>query len=211
MDRLLQSDFIAYLKRLDLRINYVGIDEIRSEVINDIDFDIKDKESTIKQPLGAGSVTYKNPNKKIIAVIDYEDFLNKQPQQPAYSSSEDVIKALKLKKLDFIVYDLGTNTFFILNELSQSENQKNKQSDALLQLHNALLYFYRVDTIKAFIDSFADRRCVFSNRYFPMDSPDSMADAFEEINKLLSSPIKPKFQPITKLGFDLVETNIINV
>ena len=203
MDKLLQSDFINYLKTLNQNVKGIGIKDIRTDVIDDTHFDIQDLKPTIKQELGTGSVTYNNLNKKLIAVIDYEDFLNKQPAS--------VIKALGLKKPDFIVYDLGTGSFFILNELSQSVNPKNKQNDAKLQLSDALKHFYRVDAIKAFIESFSDRRCVFSNRNHPINSPDTIAEPFGYIQELLLPPIKLDFQPITKLGFELIEVNVIDV
>jgi hypothetical protein len=211
MDKLLQSDFIAYLKALNPNVKDIEIKNVRTDVIDDTKFDIQDLKSTIKQALGTGSVTYNNPQNKLIAIVDYEDFLNKQPQQPTYPSNKDVIKTLGLKKPDFIVYDLGINSFFILNELSQSGNPSSKQKDAMQQLHNALMHFHKVTTIKTFIKSFPDRRCVFSNRNHPINSPDTIADPFEYIQKLLQPPIKLKFQPITKLGFELVETNVIDI
>ena len=212
MNKLLQSDFIGYLKSLNPNVRDVDIKDVRIEVITDTHFDIQDLKPTIKQKLGTGSAIYNNPNNKRIAIIDYEDFLNKQPQQPAYPSSQDIIKALELKKPDFIVYDLGTNSFFILNELSQSGNSNNKRNDAKLQLYDALKHFYKVTTIKTFIKSFPDKRCVFSNRN-PVNSPDDIADSFEFIRKSLqlNPPEKLNFQPITKLGFELIETNIIDV
>ena len=203
MDKLLQSDFIDYLKILDPNVKNIKIGYIRTDVIDDKHFDIQDLQPTIKQILGTGSVTYNNPLSKIIAIVDYEDFLNKQPAS--------VIKALELRKPDFIVYNLGTKSFFILNELSQSKNPKNKQNDAILQLNDALKHFYRVTAIKTFIDSFSNKRCIFSNRNHPINSPDTIADPFEYIQGLLQPPIKLNFQPITKLGFELIETNVIDV
>ena len=203
MDKLLQSNFIGYLKTLNQNVKDIKIKDIRTDVIDDTHFDIQDLKPTIKQKLGTGSVTYNNHNRKLIAIVDYENFLNKQ--------SASVIKSLKLRKPDFIVCDLGTYSFFILNELSQSTNPKNKQNDAKLQLNDALKHFYRVTAIKTFIDSFPDKRCVFSNRNHPINSPDTIADSFGYIQKLLQPPIKLNFQPITKLGFELIETNVVDV
>jgi hypothetical protein len=82
---------------------------IRWETITDSAFDIDDKKETIKQPVGQGSATYKNPQKKELVFIDYERFLDLQPNA--------VIKNLELKKPDFIAYDRD-KTIFIVNELS---------------------------------------------------------------------------------------------
>jgi methyltransferase-like protein len=172
-------------------------------VIDDTNFDIQDKKLTIKQSLGTGSGTYNNPNNKIIAVIDYEHFLNQQPN--------DVIKALGLKKCDFIVYHLDGNTFFILNELSLSSSSKNKINDARKQLHNALLHLSRTHSIKSFIDSFVEKLCVFSNKTKTIETPEDIAGAFDIIRSYLPEPIVHSFQPIEKLNFKLVETAIIDV
>jgi hypothetical protein len=205
MDELLQKDYIAYLNSLRplvAQCNAIKISAVRSDVIDDVQFDIKDKESTIKQPLGTGSVTYNNPDNKIIAIIDYEYFLNQQPN--------NVIKALDLKKCDFIVYHLEGNTFFILNELSLSSSSKNKINDARKQLHNAVFNLSNAPTIKSFINNFTSKLCVFSNKTHLIETPDNIANAFNLIRTYLPQPIKHSYQPITKLGFELVETAIID-
>ncbi|GHT34282.1 hypothetical protein AGMMS49574_21460 [Bacteroidia bacterium] len=172
-------------------------------MIDDTNFDIQDKKATIKQPLGTGSATYNNPNNKIIVVVDYEHFLNQQPN--------DVIKALDLKKCDFIVYSLDGNSFFILNELSLSSSSKNKINDARKQLHNALLHLSNTTAIKSFIDSFVDKKCVFSNKTKTIETPEDIAGSFDIIKSYLSEPIVHGFQPIEKLNFKLIETAIIDV
>jgi hypothetical protein len=139
MDKLLQSKFIVYLQELNPNVRNVAISEIRTDVTYESNFDIQDLRPTIIQTLGTGSVTYNNPHNQVIAIIDYEDFINKQPHQPECSSNEDVIKALELRKPDFIVYDLETNSFFVLNELSQSTNPANKRNDAKLQLNDGFI------------------------------------------------------------------------
>ena len=200
MDNLLRSDFINYLKTLNRYV--IDVDIIRREETSDTHFDIQDLQETIIQEIGAGSATYNNRNNKQISIIDYEVFLNQQ--------SNDVIKALELKKPDFIVYDSGANSFFILNELSRG-NPNNKRNDAKLQLNDALKHFYKVATIKTFINSFPDKRCVFSNRSEPINSPDAIADPFGYIQELLQPPIRLNFKPITKLGFELIETDVIDI
>ena len=78
MDKLLQSDLIYYLKILDPNVKNIQIGDFRTDVIDDNHFDIQDLQPTITQKLGTGSVTYNNPQSKIIAIVDYEDFLNSQ-------------------------------------------------------------------------------------------------------------------------------------
>jgi hypothetical protein len=214
MDKLLQTDFISYLDGLKpqiIKCSPVKIKDIRTDVIDDVKFDIKDKESTIKQPIGKGSVTYNNPQKKIIAIIDYEFFLNLQPHQPNCTTADDVIKRLELKEPDFIVYDLDNKAFFILNELSFG-NLNNKRKDAYKQLHNAILHFDKVPSIKAFIDSFEKKICMFSCKTQTIKVPDgSNADALLEDNLSQIEEEPARYQPITKLGFTLIEKAIIDI
>ncbi len=205
MDSLLKNDFIVYL---EAQLAYLGenapvvvpVDTIRMEIIADSDFDIKDREAVIKQPVGRGSVTYRNPANKEIAVIDYENFLDAQ--------SENVIKKLELKKPDFIVYDKKTKTHFIINELSQGD-PNNKRNDAKIQMHNAAFHFSKVPNIQRFLDGFQKKLCVFSARK-PPSTPEGMADAFFMNNDFIPEPIVLKFQPISKLGYELIETSLIN-
>lgn len=206
MDNLLQRDYIEYLNSLRphvVQCTNVSISCLKSDVIEDTNFDIQDKKPAIKQSLGTGSASYNNPDNKIIAVIDYEYFLNQQP--------DDVIKALGLKKCDFIIYHLEGNTFFILNELSLSSSSKNKINDARKQLHNALLHLSNTISIKFFIDNFAEKLCIFSNKIKTIETPEDIAGAFDIIRNYLPEPIVHGFQPIEKLNFKLIETAIIDV
>ncbi|OAV65312.1 hypothetical protein Barb4_03457 [Bacteroidales bacterium Barb4] len=100
--------------------------------------------------------------------------------------------------------------FSFLNELSKGKIQ-NKQSDAKLQLSGTLTNLYKVSEIKLFIDSFTKKMCVFSGGTPSIKSPDKVADPFDCIKQLLPSPNKLNFQPITKLGFELIETSVIDV
>ena len=205
MDTLLAKDYIDYLdslRPLVVKCTTVGIN-IRYEVINDTSFDIQDKKPTIKQPLGTGSATYNNPSNRILKIIDYEHFLNQQP--------DNIIQALALKKCDFIVYHLDGNECFILNELSLSSSSKNKINDARQQLHNALFNLSNTPAIKSFMDNFAKRLCIFSNKSKTIETPEGIADAFDLIKKHLPEPVLHGFQPIEKLDFKFIETAIIDI
>jgi hypothetical protein len=180
----------------------VNVLNIRVERITDSQFDIKDKKTTIKQPVGTGDVTYSNSNNKTIAVIDYENFLDFQPCA--------VIKKLGLCKPDFIVYDMCSKSHFIVNELSQG-NPNNKRTRAFQQMHSAIFHFDKIPSIKSFVNQFMEKWCVFSNRETPIKTPDGIADAFTNINKYLPEPIKYSYQPIAKLGYTLIETAKVDI
>lgn len=201
MNTLLINDFISYLKSKNSAVVSVKIQDLRFEVITDTQFDIKDKEPTIKQCPGKGSVTYNNHRNKVISVIDYEKFLNFQPN--------NVIKNLKLKKPDFIVYDCD-NSYFIINELSHGD-PKNKRTRAFQQMHSAVFHFDKIPGIKLFVNKFINKICVFSNREMPILTPEGIADAFFNFDNYLPEPVKHDFKPITKLGYILVETSKMDI
>lgn len=91
------------------------------------------------------------------------------------------------------------------------KNPRSKRKEAMIQLHNALKHFFKVPAITSFIANFTDKKCIFSNRYYPGQSPNALADPFEYIQQLLQPPKQINYQPITKLGFDLIETDAIDV
>lgn len=132
MNALLATDFISYLKSKSSAVVSVQPENIRREDITAPQFDIQDMKKTIKQPVGTGSATYNNAGRKVIVVIDYEKFLDFQP--------DAVIKKIQLQKPDFIVYDKDCKTHFIINELSQG-CPDNKRTKAFQQMHSAVFHF----------------------------------------------------------------------
>ncbi|WP_165045290.1 hypothetical protein [Dysgonomonas sp. ZJ709] len=208
MDNILISNYINYINSLSPHIIPcigVNVQDIRSDVINDIQFEIKDLEQTIQQPIGMGIAIYDNPHSKIMAFIDYESFIT------LVDPTRDHPLTKGLKKCDFIVYDMENYSVFLLNELSNSSNPSNKRPDAKLQLHSAALHLSRCPETKIFIDQFQEKKCVFSNKIQPISSPHGIADAFNIPMNYLSSSIPLKFQPLTKLGFQAMETSNITL
>ena len=203
MISLLKNQFVNYLnsRKPHLPPFNGSCLNVRSESISDPCFDIMDKKETIAQPIGKGSATYNNPNGIVITFIDFEGFINQLPP--------DLQK--DLKRCDFLAYDLEGLLFFILNELSLSSSAKNKLSDAIKQLHQVVFYFYETSEIKDFISKYRRKQCIFSNKHELIQTPDGVADAFNLIQGYLHEPIFHKYQPIEKLGFELIETAVINV
>jgi len=204
MIHLLKNQFISYLIGSKAHLPNFENDKltVKEESISEIHFDIMDKADSICQPINSGSATYYNPESKYIQFIDFEDFVNQLP----VDLSKDI------KRCDFIAYDKNGTTFFLLNELSQSTTSKNKLNDARQQLHKAAFIFSSINEIKTFMDKFQSKKCIFSNKSRLLSStPEHVADAFSEIQNYLPEPIIHNFQPITKLGFELIETAIVEV
>jgi len=201
---LLKNQFISYLIGSKVHLPYFESDKlnVKAEIISEIHFDIMDKAVSICQALNSGSATYYNPESKFIQFIDFEDFVNQLP----FDLSKDI------KRCDFIAYDKNGKTFFLLNELSQSTTSKSKLNDARQQLHRAAFIFSSINDIKTFMDKFQSKKCIFSNKTKLLSStPEHVADAFSEIQNYLPEPIIHNYQPITKLGFELIETAIVEV
>jgi hypothetical protein len=204
MTSLLLSEYINYLYSQRPLASPCNMDSlcIKAEITSDEYFDIMDKLPAICQPLGTGSATYHNLDGKTIQFVDFEDFVNKLPA--------DLVKGIK--RCDFIAYDTLYPTFFLLNELSQSTSSGNKLNDARQQLHSASFSFSQIPHISRFINTFEKKQCIFSNKQKLISiTPSHIADAFSEIQNYLPEPIRHKFQPITKLGFELIETAIVEV
>jgi hypothetical protein len=80
-----------------------------------------------------------------------------------------------------------------------------------MQMHSAVHHFSQVKTIKAFIDIFDKKMCIFSAKQNMLKSPNGIADPFGRIDKHLPAPKSINFQPITKRGYEAIETPIIEI
>ncbi len=165
-------------------------------------FDLMDKVSPFIVEEGTGSVTYKNPQKKSIYVTNYEDFVNSLPKNLQIGK----------KRCDFIVYQEEENSFFILNELSQSRNIDSKESDALYQLQNTLENLSNIPSIKTKMNACTYKLCIFSNRIKRIDSPLGMANAFNAT--LMTMPkvaVSFSYPGINNLGFCYYRSNLVEI
>jgi len=203
MINLLKVQLVAFInaKKSHLSPFDGSLMSIKDELISDKLFDIEDLKQTIKQPAGTGTATYDNPNETQILFIDYENFINQLPAEHQKN----------IKKCDFIAFDQCGNSFFIFNELSGSSSARNKFSKAREQLHSTLLLFESVPEIKTVLDSYARKLCIFSNKTKVISSPNGMAASFERIKSYLPDPIPHDYQPITKMGFEFIETAIVAI
>lgn len=175
-----------------------------TEVTNENEFDLKDKSDFMIQSKGLGSVTYINKFGKTVGVTDYEKLINSLP--------DSIQKGLK--RCDCIVYSLDKKEFFILNELSKSKNEFDKESHAIHQLSESLSKMLSCDDLKNEIGVYQQKICVFSNRYIQIDSPDKMADSFGAIFNLINdvkSVQKENIPEISELGFEYYKSSIIEL
>jgi hypothetical protein len=204
MIELLRSGLVDYLNKEKEHLPpFDGrVLTVKNEVIPDREFDIDDKKPTIKQPKGTGSVTYLNgEDNSTLLAIDYEDLLNQFPKDHRKGEG----------RCDFIVYENVLKELFVLNELSKSEKAQNKRKKAITQLHHTLFVLYSIPSIKTFISAFPYKYCIFSNRSSIISPLPKMVDSFNLVLEKLPSPKPIKFQPIEKLGFWAIETDLVEV
>jgi len=202
MIELIKDYLVSYinnLKPIEPKLDPEKLN-VRYEDIREKEFDVIDdkNKAVICVSKDSGGVTYHNLKEIAIRFIDYEDIINQFP--PKLQNG--------IKRCDFIAYDLEGNSFFILNELSQSA----KLNEAIEQLYSTALRLTRVEQINRFIHSKETNQCVFSTKNSKNTStPFGMADSFSLIQELLPEAIVHSNHRINKLGFDLIEANQIYI
>lgn len=199
-ETLLVTDLVQYFDSK----NYKGFRGIKAptEHTNSKIFDLKDKETPFIVAHKKGSVTYNNSLEKTIHVTNYEEFINSLPKNLQVGK----------KRCDFLVYQENENSFFILNELSQSKNIDSKESDALYQLQDTLDNLCKVDSIKSIIDSCFQKLCIFSNRTQPVSAPLGMTDGFNTTFATMNQQaVTFEYNDITKYGFEYYRANLIDI
>lgn len=205
MRDLFENDFITFLNtRKPAAPQFVGTPSLIEQVVSDASFDIVDIKSTslpITREVGLGNATYINSSNKNLHFIDYENIINQM----------DDILVRDLKRCDYIVYEEGGNSCFILNELSEGSNPANKRSKARSQLSGTLLVLKQIPSIWSRIETCSQKQCIFSNRESSVVIPMNMASPFLEINNLLPDPIPLNAGQITNNGFEALETSKIEI
>jgi len=203
MDQVLNTYIIAYLNSQNPRLQPMVVNSItiRKEYASADLFDIIDKQQTIVCMVGQGSATYQNAQSKTIVFIDYENFIDQLPEPFQIGK----------KRCDFIAYDSDCSSFILFHELSASSSSGNKLNRARQQLHSTLFLLSSIPEAKAFLDRFPRKECIFSNKMEMPASPLGMASAFGLVRDYLPSAIVHSFQPISKLGFRLIETPLVVV
>ncbi len=200
LEALLVTDLVKYFDSQNYK-SFKGI-KAPTEYTNKKAFGLMDKEDPFIVEEANGSVTYKNDLQKNICITNYEEFINSLP------------KSLQIgkKRCDFLVYQDDNNSFFILNELSQSRNIDAKESDALYQLQNTLENLCSVDTIKSIINSCRQRLCVFSNKVKPVEAPLGMTAGFNmTYSTVMLDAITFEFDGINIHGFEYYRANCIDI
>ena len=185
---------------------YTAEPSIITEDIEDKVFDIIDGKgttSTIKRNAGKGTATYFNGDEQHtyeLRFIHYEAYLNQ---------FEEWTKGLG--RADYVVYDRSDHkACFIIHELSDGK-VSNKLSKARTQLFATLNLLFEVPSIKDFINGFNRKMCILTAGSAPVDSPNGIAEGFNQIYRVLPDPIPIHAKQITNRSFLAFETRNVKL
>ncbi|MBD5326420.1 MAG: hypothetical protein HDS04_07070 [Bacteroides sp.] len=185
------------------------------EDINDTTFDIIDVKGiggSAKRPTGNGDATYINRSGinmsgLTLRFIRYEEYLNQ------FRIAEGDW-AQGMSRPDFIVYtpeESGDHSYFIVHELSTG-HIGSKRHKAVTQILNTLRFFFTIPSVKEYIAGFANRVGYISAKgCIELQTPLDMGAAFMMPYQILPDPVPVANQSIARMGFQLFETNVINL
>jgi hypothetical protein len=196
METLLQNDFIEHYS---LQPYYISIN---SQQVSSLSFAIADMNPGLKifepsssAPKDKGIAAYLNPNRLIVAIINYEKFIDDLPRD--FQCGKE--------RCDAIVYTKD-NSNFILNELKNKKSKRNAIRRARKQLSQSLKTLIDVPAIKEFVKNFNIKRCCYFNTMpLPQVQPIKAIQAFNRINNLSTNGFQKKDTDIESLGFEFWE------
>lgn len=139
---------------------------VRCEYSQDSYFEIKDRQEQIVCPSGTGVSVLSNPQRRLITIVDFENFIGSWRGNAGTG-----------QRCDFLIYD-GTD-YVVFNELSccrllYVEDQlpedgngglrKGKRSKAFMQIRESIEKLYAVPQIAEYMDRIPNRVGLFSYR-----------------------------------------------
>lgn len=185
MENLLRTDFTAHYG-----LPVATIADIYQET-NEQYFEIEDdalREIQISNVANSGQAVYNNhPRRFLVGVINYDKFI---------TSLNHVFQHGR-KRCDLVVFTKNENSYFLLNELKES----NKRSST--QLKKSLSDLLAVPSIASFANTFTIKRCCFFNKKITIAPPTINAvTAFNAINALAPNGLQFSHPDIELLGFE---------
>lgn len=186
-----------------------------STELSDYKFDLVDSKDNPIRSFETGTAHYINgekDNNYTLKIILYDGFIHQFTYDDGKGNPR--VNRLKdgIKVSDFLVYETSEDKiYFIVHEISE-EDSKTKSRAAKKQLSDTLNQLYKSDVIAHFIDGFKNKLCIYSaNDSRQIESPEGMADGFNEIFKILPEPIKFNWGQIGTYGFSAFETSYVHL
>lgn len=216
MIELLKHDFLEVINsmRRGDAPEWMATPALRIEDIADHTFDVddpKDNTQTIKCTFGEGTASYVNgkPDHTYkLRFVCYDEYLHQFVFDDGSGHTDKSIFKQHTRMADFIVYDTSDNHIWIvIHELSKGD-LKNKRGRGRVQLATTIDMLCRSESIRKFVNAFANKWCVLSARdERVLQTPSGMADAFMNAYKILPEPTKFQFGAMKRLGFWGYETS----
>lgn len=191
METLLKEEFTAHYGLTVSTIN--NITQHVNFALIEIEDD-EDRETQITDYPNSGTAIYQNPNRKEIAVINYDKFI----------TSLDVVFQNGRKRCDLIVYTETNTDYFLLNELKDA-NPRIGRRKAKKQLVQSLMDLMAVGSIERFIRKFGVKRCCFFNKRVIYPQFINAGTVFNRVNTIVPQGLQLHNANIEGLGFELFE------
>ena len=127
------------------------------------------------QQCGKGKARFSNPQKKEIYIIDFEHYIDSFPERTP---------AREGKKCDFILSDLETQSWIVLNELCTGNNPDNKLDKARLQFKSTIAKLSLDKTApKPFLSQFTYKVALLSYKFKSSKGESLVAKGISGFNK----------------------------
>ncbi len=187
MENLLRNDYTAhYLQPASAVANIY-------QETNEHEFELEDdnnRETQIFVAPNSGTAVYTNPNGFLIGVINYDKFVTSLPHQFQRGR----------KRCDLIVYTTDSSSYFLLNELKDTNPLYDVQKSTP-QLEQSLTDLMNVPSINIFINTFTTRKCCFFNKRASAPLLLSATSAFNQVNTIALNGFRLPNAIIEALGF----------
>ena len=216
MIELLKHDFLEVINSMHRgdAPKWMKAPHLRVEDISDFTFDVddpKENAQTIKCSFGDGTGSYVNgrpANTYRLRFVCYDEYLHQFVFDDGAGHTDKSIFKQHTRMADFIVYDTSDNHIWIvIHELSKGD-VNNKRGRGRVQLATTIDILCRSESIKKFVDTFANKWCILSARDERiLQTPSGMADAFLNAYTILPEPTKFQFGAMKRLGFCGYETS----
>lgn len=140
------------------------------------------------QQHGEGEARFSNPQQKRIYIIDFEHYIDSFPERTPAREGKKQTPAREGKKCDFILSDLETQSWIVLNELYKGDNPDNKLEKARAQLKSTIGKLCldkdeQADGNAHFLSQFTYKVALFSYRFESSKGESAVAKGISGFNK----------------------------
>lgn len=197
MEQLLKSEVDGLLKGRQARNRTIGpFPNVVMQYfdVSDAAFDLVDCKAGASPLVNVhqGIVSYVNTNGYTLRFIRYDEYLS------SYNESK---YSRGIGRCDYLAFDVdGQFDYFLLNELCEGKLQ-NKKQDGTNELARTLQFLSGSSRLKNGMASYKQRLCILSIKEQLIQSPEGMADAFNNAVRIIPPIYTLTDRRISNAGF----------